>query len=438
MRSLPRTFAVIPLTLALALPPPSRGQGFVIPLGPEILIGPLLLLIIPLAMQLSRSDESRIRELEARSDWSGLAQLASRRLARDPGNLYWLELRGRTLQRRGRCEEAMADLRPAFEGQVAKGSPYEDALSAGLALGMCELAAPDLVAAAQTFERLRQLMPLRAEPVYQLGVIRTMQGDTAAADAALATLESLNAPLAESLRNYRQAFAGTAPANAAPATAAAAGTAPATLRETPPAEPARPVPLGRLDIGSRALQLPAANWYLASRSESTIRAGPVGPLPGRTDVVPLVTLRAYGLTPEGGFAAAAEFSANSGQSFGTFRWRADDGCAVPQSLHLHRFRAGVDQPECVYVRMVNPQSDSRWAPVVRRPGLSAPEAAYEVHYERYGTGWVVAATWLLPVRQVAGDMAAVQWAHAMAAQLRPLASASHPAPAVTPALGSPD
>jgi hypothetical protein len=100
-------------------------------------------------------------------------------------------------------------------------------------------------------------------------------------------------------------------------------------------------------------------------------------------------------------------------AFGTSNWHADDGCAVPQSLHLHRFRAGFNQPECVYVRMVNPQSDSRWAPVMRRSGLSVPELAYEVHYERYGTGWMVAATWLLPVRQVAGDMAAVQWAHAM-------------------------
>lgn len=425
MRTMQRTLAVIPLALALAWPAASRGQApvMVVP-GPAILLGPLLLFTITLAIQLSRSDQTRVRELEARSDWDGLVRLATQRLARDPHDPHWLELRGGALQRQGRCAEAIPDLQAAFDGHIERGSPVDNLLSPGLALGVCQLAVPGPAAAAATFERLRQLAPMQPEPVYHLGVVRTMQGDAAGADDALATLASLSSPLAESLQTYRRAYAGTAlgpPAAAAPA-----------------AEPARPIPAGRLEIGDRVLQLPDASWYFAGRSESTVRGGQMRTTTIGSSIVPLVTLRAYALTAGAGLRAAAEFTANPQQSYGTAYWNADDGCAVPQVLHLHRFRVTFDQSECVYVRMFNAQADSRWSFVSQVAGLAAPELAYEVHYERFGIGWAVGATWLLPVHQVAGDMAAVQWAHAMAAQLRPLANAAHPAPALIPALVQPD
>lgn len=423
MPLLRRTLAVAPLALGLALPAPSRAQAPLpfVPLNASILVAPLLLLVIPLAMHLSRSDEKRVRELEARGDWTALAALATKRLQAHPGDVHWLELRGRALQRQGRCKEATPDLASAFEGQLAKQGPAESAYSAGLVLGMCQLATPDLVGAAATFERLHQLAPLQPEPAYNLGVIRTMQGDTAGAAAALATLESRNAPLAASLRAYIAA----ASANIATGT-----TPPAT---TPSREPIR-ITQGRLDVGNRALQLPTADWYLASSSQSTVRGGQMQLPSGRTQVVPLVSLRAYGLAADGGLAAAVEFSANPQQAYGILYWNADDGCAVPNVLHIQRFRAGFDQPECVYLRMVAPAADSRWQPLLQTWGGPPPGLAYEVHYERYGTGWLVASTFLLPVTQVAGDLAAVQWAHALAAQLRPLARSNSPAPAVAPPL----
>jgi len=46
----------------------------------------------------------------------------------------------------------------------------------------------------------------------------------------------------------------------------------------------------------------------------------------------------------------------------------------------------------------------------------------------------VASTFLLPVTSIGGDFAATQWAHSLAAQLRPLARANHPAVALVPAL----
>jgi tetratricopeptide (TPR) repeat protein len=392
-----------------------------VPLDASILVAPLLLFVIPLAMHLSRSDEKRMRELEARGDWAAMTALAAKRLQAHPGDVHWLELRGRALQRQGRCIEATPDLASAFQGQLAVQGQAESAYAAGLALGMCQLAAPDLAAAAATFERLQQLSPLQPEPAYNLGVIRTMQGDTGGAAAALATLESRNAPLAASLRAYMAAASAPSARDTKPSAT------------TPLPEPIR-ITQSRLDVGSRALQLPTADWYLASRSESTVRGGKMQLMSGRNETVPLVTLRAYGLAADGGLAAAVEFSANPRQAYGILYWNADDGCAVSNVLHVQRFRAGFDQPECVYLRMVAPSAESRWQPLLQAWGGPPPGLAYEVHYERYGTGWLVGSTFLLPVNQVAGDLAAVHWAHALAAQLRPLARSNHPNAAVTPPL----
>jgi hypothetical protein len=157
----------------------------------------------------------------------------------------------------------------------------------------------------------------------------------------------------------------------------------------------------------------------------------------RTQVVSVVSLQAFALAPDGSFVAAAEFSANPQQAHGVGYWNADDGCAVRNVLHLKRFRADFDQPECVYLRMIAPAAEARWQPLLQEWGGPPPGLAYEVHYERYGTGWLDASTFLLPVTQVTGDFAATQWAHALAAQLRPLARTNHPAAALVPPLVKP-
>jgi tetratricopeptide (TPR) repeat protein len=422
MTPLCRTLAIAPLALALMLPTASRPQATAFPIAADasILVGPLLLLVIPLALHLTRSDEKRVREFEALEDWPGLAAFATRRIQQHPADPHWLELRGRALQRQGRCKDALPDLAFAFESQLAAQGPAKAAYAAGLALGMCQMALPDLVAAAATFERLHQLDPSQPEPAYNLGVIRTIQGDTAAAATALATLTSRNVGLGESLRAY-MAAAAAQPSAATPGSGAD-----------------RPsIAQGRLDIGERTLQLPGGDWYLASRSQSSVRGGMMRAASARTQVVSVVSLQAFALAPDGSFVAAAEFSANPQQAHGVGYWNADDGCAVRNVLHLKRFRADFDQPECVYLRMIAPAAEARWQPLLQEWGGPPPGLAYEVHYERYGTGWLVASTFLLPVTQVTGDFAATQWAHALAAQLRPLARTNHPAAALVPPLVKP-
>ena len=53
------------------------------------------------------------------------------------------------------------------------------------------------------------------------------------------------------------------------------------------------------------------------------------------------------------------------------------------------------------------------------------DRAYELRYAAYGLDRVVEVVVLVPVHRMMGDMAAVQWLHALASQLRPLAA--HPA-----------
>jgi hypothetical protein len=68
-------------------------------------------------------------------------------------------------------------------------------------------------------------------------------------------------------------------------------------------------------------------------------------------------------------------------------------------------------------------------------GATLPAAAYEVQYARYGLDWVVTSTWLVPTQRMAGDLAAMQWGHALADVLRPLARWPEPQRVSPPALG---
>jgi hypothetical protein len=91
----PRTLKALVLAVALGLPLQARAQApFLVPIPASILVAPLVMLLIPLGMELSKSDEKRVQELEARGDWASIAAMATQHLGAKPGDLYWLELRG--------------------------------------------------------------------------------------------------------------------------------------------------------------------------------------------------------------------------------------------------------------------------------------------------------------------------------------------------------
>jgi len=416
------------LAFALGAPCLSRAQyggAFVIPVSPSILLGPLLLLLIPLGMELSKSDEARVRELESRGDWAGLAALASRRLSEHPDDIYWHELMGRTLQRQGRCGEAVKHLRLAFDARLVQTSPAGDAaFAAGLALGLCEMAIRDLPTAAQTMTRLRTVAPERWEPDYNLGVIHALQGDREAARAAAAVLATKRPEMAEALQSRYLDPASAPPQIESPPADGGTILAPPPSRTGAPAVPLDDL---RLAIGSRALILPAGRWFLTGTEKKMIRAKRAH-RESWTEI-PVSTAHAFALAAGTRVSAVLVFSTNTRQAFGMSLWD-DEPCMVRDAVFVERFRSSFYTPECLSLRLVD--AATAMASASLRPALQAalaaggtlPAAGYEVHYAHYGMDWMVSATWLLPTQRLAGDLAgdldAIHWAHALANVLRPL------------------
>ena len=443
-----RSLTVAALALALATPgAPVRGQvPFPIPIAPDpiFLIVPLVLTVLGLGLEMSRSDADRVRELESRGEWDQVEALVNARLARNPDDLQWRELRGRMLQRRGRCADALDDLRFAFERRQATGGPAapDAAYDVGLLLGLCQMALWGLPAAIATLTRLTEIAPERWEPHYHLGVARARQGDAEGAQAEVTALRSRNAAMADALSVYlANSSAGRRDA-APPARSTSVPPSSGTLRATlgPDGRPVATLePDGRLAVGDRSLMLPAGPWELAAATRQVVFAATFRGVT-KVDPVPLVTAYAYQPGAQG-VATAAAFTANPARAYGRSHWSADADCAVPGALHSDRFNSAIDQPECLLVRRIDAAtalSIPQLGPALRAAqdaGLALPAYAYLVHYRRHGMDWVVGATFLLPWDRVVGDVAAVQWGMALAAELRPLGHLPGPRMARTPVLG---
>jgi hypothetical protein len=430
----PRTLKALVLAVALGLPLQARAQApFLVPIPASILVAPLVMLLIPLGMELSKSDEKRVQELEARGDWASIAAMATQHLGAKPGDLYWLELRGRALQRQSGCAAALPDLRQAFDERLAQAPLQpEPTFAAGLSLGLCEMAVWDLNAAAATMVRLSPLAPQRWEPIYNLGVIRALQGDLDGARAAEAALRPRNAEMADALLSR---YIVTGSASPVPDTAAGLS-AQAVPERLPPALAEQ-----ALTIGNRMLVLPQGRWFGTAASSRTVLGGHIRVAPVKIDPVVLGVLGAFELANQGQLAAAAVFSANPKQAYGISWWNVDEPCILRDGVYAERFRSAFDQPECLSVRVVTPamaRASRDLQPVLlaaEAAGAGLPEAAYEVRYARYGLDWVVTSTWLVPTQRMAGDLAAIQWGHALADVLRPLARWPEPQRVSPPALG---
>jgi hypothetical protein len=446
-----RPLAVVALAVALAVPaPPTRGQ-IPFPVGPDpiSLLLPLVLTVLGMGVAMSRSDAERARELESSGEWARLDELIGARLARTPDDLEWRELRGRSLLRRGRCEDALGDLRFAFERRQAASDPTAAAaFDIGLQLGSCQMALWDLPAASATMARLTEIAPGRWEPYYQLGVARDRQGDAAGAQAALLALRERNPPMADALAAHlaRSAAARHAAATAAPGAAvssSSSASAPPRARRAPDGPLLATLgPDGRLVVGARSLRLPAGPWELTATTRQVVFAATpaFGGVIQKNDPVHLITAFAYQAGAQG-VATAVAFTANPVRSYGHSSWSADADCAAPEALYRDRFHSPIDRPECLIVRRVDaaaaqdlPQLEPALR-AAREAGLGLPAHAYLVHYRRLGLDWAVAATFLLPWDRVVGDVAAVQWGLALAAELQPLGHLPGPRMARTPVLG---
>jgi hypothetical protein len=200
------------------------------------------------------------------------------------------------------------------------------------------------------------------------------------------------------------------------------------------------LPVARLRIGPMVLDLPAGRWFEAPAGKHTVRGGRSRPLVSGATEVSVLTARAYALGNDGSVAAVVAFASNAQQAYGMSYWNVDDPCAAPATIYLHRFSRSLDQPSCAYVRLVDPvaappSADVRGAvQAAAAAGAGWKDNAYELHYAGYGLDRVVEATVLVPTHYFAGDMAAAQWVHALAAQLQPLARRPGNHSATLPAL----
>lgn len=425
--------AIASLLLALSPPGPAFAQagGMPILVAPSAgaMAGLLLLPVIPLALMLSQSDAKRLRVLDAREDWDGMTALASRRLAAHPGDPVWHEVRGRALQRQARCADAVDDLRLAFESRTEQPALQPGTLfDTGMLLGLCQMAVQDFAAAAPTMERLAAVAPERWEPSYHLGVIRAQQGDMDAARAVLPVLRARSEAMADSLQTYLAAMTR-------------ARSQPAAISD--PASQPGFLPAGRLSVGTIALDLPSGwAWFQAPESQRTVRGGQLRSAVSNTTQVRVVTVRAYAMRHDGSLAAAVAFSTNPQQAFGTSYWYVDDPCGAPATVYRHRFSRTPDRPECADVRIVEPAGASAdlWGAAhaaAAAAGSDWKDRAYELHYAAFGLDRVVEVTVQVPMYYFPGEMAAAQWVHALAAQLKPLARRPSNRSATVPALVAP-
>jgi Flp pilus assembly protein TadD len=333
-------------------------------------------------MELSKSDEKRVQELEARGDWASVVAMATQHLGAKPGDLYWLELRGRALQRQMGCAAALPDLRQAFDGRLAQAPLQpEPTFAAGLSLGLCEMAVWDLNAAAATMVRLSPLAPQRWEPIYNLGVIRALQGDLDGARAAEAALRPRNAEMADALlARY------IVPGSASPAPDTAAGLSAQALPERLPPALAEQA----LTIGNRMLVLPQGRWFGTAATSRTVLGGHIRVAPVKIDRVELTTLGAFRCS------AAVAFTANE----------AGPALVLERRPVLYDASRGASTAltgrccACVLRRHVCVADRSRCC---RRPAAGATPAKYAA------TGWTGGHVHLaVPTHRLAGDLAAVR------------------------------
>jgi len=245
-----------------------------------------------------------------------------------------------------------------------------------------------------------------------------LQGDLDGARAAEAALRPRNAEMADALlARY------IVPGSASPAPDTAAGLSAQALPERLPPALAEQA----LAIGNRMLVLPQGRWFGTAASSRTVLGGHIRVAPVKIDRVELTTLGAFEVTSAGRLAAAVAFTANKKQAFGISYWNVDDPCASRDGVYVERFNSPFDQPECLRLRVLTSammRAVADLQPVLQAAeaaGATLPAAAYEVQYARYGLDWVVTSTWLVPTHRLAGDLAAVQWGHALANALRPLA-----------------
>lgn len=403
---------------ALALHGSGNAQmPFPIPVGPEVLVVPLLLLFGSLAVEFSQRDAKLVRTLGDARDWDGLERLATERLEQRPASPsgaasqppdpadsgraeHWLGVRALARQRLGRCAGALDDY------EAARRLARDPSPAAELNRGLCLMSLGRWEQAEQAMRSLAQLTPQAWEPWYNLGVIRAIVGDLPGAQEAHRELRTRDAARTAALeRDF------LSPDSDSAATALAA--APVIADES------------RITLAGRTLRLPLQRWQEISTLPSTVMGGsnPVHPHQMHTAVSVLTTTAIA--VDSGQMRGAARFTVNRPAPLGISTWNVD-ACSPVDPIHVDRFEGRFDTPECLSVRRAGGRlaaAQGVFGPAIqaaRERGAASDSSYFEIHYSIYGIDRFVRIDLLLPVRAFAGDLVVIDWAQTLASAMRPL------------------
>lgn len=415
--------ALLAATLVPGAAVRAQGAPFPIPIGPEVVIGPLLVLI-GAAVLLRPDDQRRLKQIEDSGRWGDAERIATRRIAelgsrsaaatRREELAQWLAVRAQARRQRRDWSGAAEDLgrSAALSGRLAPGALLEQA--------NCLAVLGRWADAERALQGLVERDPGAAAPWRHLAVFRTLAGDQAAADRALAELRE---------RDPDQALAverdWVAPDREARTTAPLRG-----ARVADPdialADPPAVLATDRIALGGHVIALPPARWLLAAVEPRTVR----GRRAGGTSVEPdreVASLEGTALAVRGQrLRAAVTLLANRRSDSGVTNWLVDP-CGSKDALLVDRFAGRFDTPECLQLRRIQAEGPGAPHPALALAagfGLSAAPSHVEVRYEAYGVDRFVVLTVLLPAVDESGgqldDARATSWARALAPAVRAL------------------
>lgn len=417
--------AVAVAALALSGAPRARAQmpPFPIPIGAEVVIGPMLLLIGAAAL-LTRDDQRTLRSLEDRGRWEDAARFATRRIAgleratadddKREQLAQWLIVRAQARRQQRSWAAAAEDLERA---SAISERAERDALAE---LAVCLGALQRPADAERALRRLAALDPGSPAPWRQLAMLRSIAGDGPGVDEALARLAELAPQAARSLeRDWIRPSPGS-PADL-------------PLRDAPIVDPdiglaAPPGVLAaeRIALGAQSLALPPGRWLLASVHSRPVRGRRANQGSAEPDIaVDALAGTALALTGRT-VRAALTLHANRRSDRGVTHWQADE-CREDGTLLSERFARRFDTPECLQVRLVDTRAPGAAADLRAAAGALdlAPMSSYfEVRYACHGIDRFVALTvWMSAVDDTGKAIdatLATDWGRSLAPSLRAL------------------
>lgn len=336
--------------------------------------------------------------------------------------------RAGVLQSQGRYTEAVRAYQDALEGAEVPDIALEKNY------GLCLMVIGQWGAAEQVMRRIAEREPERWEPQYNIGVIRSILGDSRGASAALSRLRSTNPSMATALEaQYVGPIIASGKALGAGASAAMESDR-STLEskdrlsslpelfssDLETIAPPGVLPKPAISLGKKSLTLPPGRWMLATRYRFQAK----GVIPGGTSTaatsagvepsVPALSGSVLQFGIDGELRAIAVFASNSIEKYDGLFFDPEP-CDTGGAFIVGQSAYGQLPGSCNYARRLRSPADSTIAEVrgahaqARRLGAFISNRWYEIRAAHYGVDNFWSLTFLWPATVMAGDLVAADW-----------------------------